>query len=81
MKWWRSWAYIKVWYKLTQEQRHTLRLMDRRKRFRWWEQQREAYRWARIRDYILATIVLIVIPLTIILTIIHLIGKGIGFNG
>ena len=53
--------------------------MERRKRFRWWEQQREAYRWARIRDYILATIVLIVIPLTIILTLIHLIGKGFGY--
>ena len=78
MREWRTWEYIKTWYKLTPSQRHTLRLMARAKRLKHWKQQREAYWWARLRDDLLYVLLMWVLPTAIVLWIIWEIGRKVG---
>lgn len=74
MRFWRSKKYIDTWYKLTPQQRKTLRLINRRKNFEWWQLKRDASRWAETKDYILASL-LILIPVEGLMYLIYLIGR------
>lgn len=78
MRVWRSKKYIDRWYTLTPSQKKTLRLINRRRHFREWEEARQNSDWALFKDLLLASILLLAV-VEILMYLIYLLGKVIGF--